>query len=427
MATTTIPTSRLPQLSRLQSVGVGAAAIGLVALLASYFLAGPETFFHAYIFGYYFVMALPLGSLAALMIHHLMGGGWGVIVRRMLEAGALTIPIFGLLSIPIILVMFDGTARALGLSHSIYEWANPVLITPGSPEFDPIIAHKVPWLSPIWVTARLVIFFVIWSGLAWLLRSSSLEQERNPSKALKDRMAQISGFGIALFVVTATFFSFDISMSLDPHWFSTIYGAHYIVNSALLTLCFSILILRLVHRSPQMQEVVPTKHIHDLGKLIFAFTVLWTYMSFGQFVIIWAGDIAEFTPWYVARINGGWLYPVLFLMGFQFFFPFFILIFRNNKRNLPLLTAMAGWIIFMRFVDMAWVHLPYSNETLIGAIMNWSNFVAPLGLVGIFIALFAMNVQQVPLVATNDPEMSAIYVAKHHEHHAEHHADEGHH
>ncbi len=427
MATTTIPTTRLPQLSRLQSVGIVAAAVGLVALLASYFLAGPEAFFHAYLFGYYFVFALPLGCLATLMIHHLMGGGWGVAVRRMLEAGTLTIPVFGLLAIPIILAMFNETAQALGLSHSIFEWAVPEVITPGSPEFDPIIAHKVPWLSPIWVTARLVIFFVIWSGLAWLLRSRSLQQDRAPSRALKDRLSQISGFGTALFVVTVTFFSFDVSMSLDPHWFSTIYGAHYIVNAALITLSFSILVLTLIRRSPVIADNVPTKPIHDLGKLIFTFTVLWTYMSFSQFVIIWAGDVAEFTPWYLDRISGGWLYPILFLMGFQFFFPFFILLFRTNKRNLTPLAWMAGWILIMRFIDISWIMLPYFHETVGEAVATWSNIVAPIGLAGIFLALFAWNVQKVPLLPGNDPEMMALYLAQQYEHHAEDNAAGGHH
>jgi hypothetical protein len=427
MATTTIPTTRLPQLSRLQSIGIGAAAVGLVLLLASYFLAGPAAFFHAYLFAYYFVFALPLGCLAALMVHHLMGGGWGVTVRRMLEAATLTIPIFGLLAIPIILAMYDGTARALGLPHSIYEWAVPAVITPGSPEFDPLTAHKVPWLSPLWVTARLVIFFVIWSGLAWLLRSLSLQQDRSPSRELKDRMARISGFGIALFVVSVTFFAFDISMSLDPHWFSTIYGAHYIVNAALIALNFCILVLTMIRRSPVMAEYVPTKPIHDLGKLVFAFTVLWTYMSFGQFVIIWAGDVAEFTPWYYDRINGGWLYPILFLMAFQFFFPFFILLYRTNKRNLSRLAWMAAWILVMRFIDMSWIMLPYFHETVGEAVATWSNIVAPIGLSGIFLALFAWNLQKVPLLPGNDPEMSALYLAQHHEHHADATAEGGHH
>jgi hypothetical protein len=196
------------------------------------------------------------------------------------------------------------------------------------------------------------------------------------------------------------------------------------VNGALMTLSFSILVLTMIRRSSVMAELVPTRPIHDLGKLIFAFTVLWTYMSFSQFVIIWSGDVAEFTPWYYDRINGGWLYPILFLMGFQFFFPFFILLFRTNKRNLSRLAWMAGWILVMRFIDMSWIMLPYFHETVGEAVMTWSNIVAPIGLAGIFLALFAWNVQKAPLLPGNDPEMSALYIARHYEHHAD---EGGHH
>ncbi len=412
MATTSLAPTRVPQLGRLQTIGLVAAAIGLVLLVAGYFIVGPEQFFRSYLFGFYFTMSLPLACLGFLMLQHLTGGAWGVTVRRMLEAGALALPVMGLLFIPIALATYPTTYQSLGLAQPLYEWATPGVIDPSSPLFDPGIAHKAPWLTPTFYVARAVIYFVIWTSLALMLRSWSLDQDRTGNQASAKRMRMLSGIGLALFVISVTFAAFDWTMSLDPHWFSSIYGAHYMISSGLMTLSFLSIIITQVRQTEIFEEHVSTKPIHDIGKLMTAFTVLWTYMSYAQYVIIWAGDVAESTPWYVHRTQGGWIAIVPILMVGQFFLPFFLLISRKNKRRLGSLASIATLIIVMRFIDVSWIVLPAFHANI--AEVSWMNLAAPVGLVGLWLTLFASNLQRAALLPLNDPNMEWLHVGGHH-------------
>lgn len=401
--------SRVPQLSRLQLIGLIAAAVGIGLLVLGFFFDNAQ-FVESYIFGFYFTCAFSVGCLGFLMVQHLTGGAWGVTVRRMLEAGALVMPVLGLLSIPVILATF----MSFGAEHHyVYHWADPAVITPGDEHFDPIIAHKVPWLSPLWFAGRMVIYFVLWSALAFFLRSWSLQQDRGaPGVEMAKRMRMLSGLGVALFVISVTFFAFDVGMSLDPHWYSTIYGAHYMINSGLSTLAFLVLALTQIRRTAIFTEHVPAKPIHDIGKLMLAFTILWTYMSFGQYVIIWSGDLAESVPWYLKRIEGGWLFVVLSLMAFGFFAPLFALLGRKPKRNLNYLAGVAIMILVIRVIDVSWIILPEFHETIFE--VSWMDLAAPVGLFGIWLAAFAWNMQRAQLLPLNDPNMEALSAGGHH-------------
>lgn len=411
MATTTLPQTRVPQLNRLQLLGIGAAVIGL-ALLAVGFFINPTQFAESYIFGFYFAMAFPLGCLGLLMVQHLTGGAWSMATRRVLEAGTQALPFFFILSLPVILIAYN---NILALDHFIYHWADPAVVTRGSDHFDPIIAHKVPWMSPPWFAGRMVIYFLIWSTVAILLRRWSLQQDRGGDPvAAAARMRMLSGIGVALFVISVTFFAFDVGMSLDAHYYSTMYGAHYMEHTGLTTLAFVILALTQIRRTNLFEERVPVKPIHDLGKLLFAFTILWTYLSFGQYVIIWSGDVAEFVPWYIKRQENGWLWVVLALMIFSFFAPFFALLGRRPKRNLGYLTVVAALIMFMRFVDVSWIILPEFHASPLEAYTTFTNYAAPLGLVGIFLAIWGWNMQRASLLPLNDPNMEALAAGGHH-------------
>jgi hypothetical protein len=411
MATTTLPQTRVPQLNRLQMLGIGAAVIGLVLLAAGFFI-NPLWFAQSYIFGFYFAMAFPLGCLGLLMIQHLTGGAWGIASRRIFEAGAASLPIFFILSIPVVMVAYNGI---LNLEHFIYHWADPAAVTPGGDHFDPIIAHKTPWMSPPWFAGRMLIYFAVWSALAIFLRRWSLEQDRGADPvAAATRMRMLSGIGVALFVISVTFFAFDVGMSLDAHYYSTMYGALYMENAGLTGLAFTILALTQIRRTNIFEEHVPVKPIHDLGKLLFAFTILWTYLSFGQYVIIWSGDVAEFVPWYIKRQENGWIFVVLALMIFAFFAPFFALLSRSRKRNLNYLTVVAALILFMRFVDLSWTILPEFHVTPLQAYTTFTNYAAPLGLVGIFLAIWAWNMQRAALLPLNDPNMESLRAGGHH-------------
>jgi hypothetical protein len=227
-------------------------------------------------------------------------------------------------------------------------------------------------------------------------------------------MRMLSGIGIALFVLTVTFATFDWGMSLDPHWFSSIYGALYIVGSGLITLCFMVIVMNMLTRTEPLSRIVAVDQFHDLGTLMFAFTVLWAYMSFGQYVIIWSGNVAEFVPFYIHRTQGGWQYLALVLMAAHFFLPFFLLLSRRNKRNVTMLTGIAVFMIIMRLLDLSWVILPNFHETM--AQISWMDIAAPVGMVGVWVGIFAQLLKSQPLIPVNDPNMDLLKLdaGKHH-------------
>lgn len=391
-----------PQLNQLQLVALIIGIIG-VALLALGAVLDIAQFFRSYLFGYIFALSLPLGCLGWLMIQHVTLGTWGLSIRRMLEAGAVTIPIMALAFIPIAIAV-TGEFAEQGI---LYVWTSPEEIATNS-----FVAHKQPWLSPPWFLGRAVIYFVVWITLALFLRRWSLEEDRTGDRATYLRMRRLSAGGLVLFVLTVTFAMFDWGMSLMPEWFSTMYGVIFMVGYGLTTVAFMIVMLRLLMNTEPLAEFVGTKQIHDLGKLMLAFTILWTYVSFGQYVIIWSGDIAEFTPWYVERANGGWEWISLALLVFLFAVPFIILLSRQNKRNIKVLVWVALWIIFMRFVDIAWLILPHFHESVAG--VSWMDFAAPLGLFGIWIALFLLFLKRNPLMPLKDPKMEEFAHGGHH-------------
>jgi len=406
MATTSLAPTRVPQLSRLQTIGISAAVIGIALLAVGYFVVGPDQFCRSYLFGFYFAMSFALASLGFLMLQHLTGGAWGVTVRRMLEAGALAMPVMGLLFVPIVLATFPSTMGILGLSHPLYEWADPAVVAS-----DPGIAHKVPWLTPEFFAIRGAIYFILWSSLALILRAWSIQQDRTGNEAMRARMRMLSGIGLALYVISLTFAAFDWTMSLDPHWFSSMYGVQYMVSSGLTMLAFLMLMFTQIQGTEIFKAHVSVKPIHDVAKLMLGFTVLWTYVTYMQYNIIWSGDVAENTPWYFVRTHGGWLTLVPILMIFQFFLPFFLLLSRRRKQKASTVAPIAALIIIMRLVDLSWIVLPTFHENITQ--VSWTDFAAPVGLLGIWLAVFAWNVQRAALLPLNDPNMEWLHVGGH--------------
>lgn len=389
-------------LNTLQMVALVVGVVG-VALLGLGFAINPEQFFRSYLFGFLFSISVPLGCLGFMMLHHMTGGTWGLTVRRMFEAGALTLPLMALLFAPIALTLLG----FFGDPGILYHWANPEVV-----RGDPILEHKTPYLNVPFFLARTAGYFLIWALLAVLLRNWSIQQDRTGNVGLVQRMRMVSAPGIVLFVLTVSFAAFDWGMTLDPHWFSTIYGVMFLVGDGLFTLAFLIVMVGLLINREPMAGVVSTKQVHDLGKLMLAFTVLWAYVSFAQYLIIWSGNIAEFTPWYVRRTAGGWEWFTVVLILFHFLVPFFLLLSRRNKQKLSFLMGIALWMIVMRLLDLSWVILPEFHSTV--ANVSWMDFAAPLGLFGIWLAVFLALLKRQPLLPANDPGMVDFAFGGHH-------------
>ncbi len=378
--TTTLP-EPLPRAQRVCAFG-GAAALGLCALGG---LLWHHAFFQAYLIGYMLALGVTLGGMGILMLHHLTGGAWGVPLRRILEAMTRNVPLMTLLFLPLL----------LGL-HSLYEWTHADQVAK-----DPVLQHKQAYLNERFFIIRAVVYFAIWNVLAFLLNRGSRELDRTRSAETARRLQLICGPGILLYVLSMSFASFDWMMSLEPHWFSTIYGMLLVVGQALSAFAaVTILLARLAPHRP-MSNVAAAGHFHDVGNLTLAFVMLWAYMSLSQFLIIWSGNTAEEVPWYVTRTNHGWGAVAVLLILFHFAVPFVLLLSRGIKRDPRRLSRLAGLILFMRAVDLFWLIAPAHSQHFH---LSWMDVLAPVGLGGIWVAAVIWQLGRRPLIPAGLPE-----------------------
>lgn len=390
--TTPVETKGLQQ--RALIVGV----IALVLCVAGAFLTpgGKTQFFHAYLMGYVFWTGVSVGSLAILMLHHLSGGGWGLVIRRILEAATRVIPLMFVLFIPLILGM-----------KTLYEWTHPEEMAR-----NVVLKHKEPYLNIPFFIGRFVFYFAVWGLLMFFLNKMSLEQDRTADPELRKRMQGISGPGIVFFGLTVTFAATDWVMSLEPEWFSTIFGLLIMVGWGLSAFAFVIIAASRLANRPPLAGVIAPLHFHDLGKLLLAFVMIWAYFGFSQFLLIWYGNLPEEIPWYLRRMRSGWAYVGLVLVLFHFAVPFFLLLSRNLKRHARTLSIIAGLLIVMRLVDLFWMIAPVAEVHGGGAlslILNyWMYALAPVGLGGLWLAYFAYQLRQRALLPVNDKGMENL-------------------
>lgn len=381
-----------PRLGFLQKIAAIVGAVGIVVWILGLFVGTREQFFQSYLFAYLFWIGIPLGSFALLMLQHMVHGMWGSAIRRLLEGAALTIPLMGLVFLPILL---------FGMTD-LYEWARPEVVAN-----DPILQHKVPYLNMPFFIARAIGYYVIWTAITLLLIKWSNEEDKTKDPAMQKRYRMLSGPGIALYVLTMTFAAFDWGMSLEPHWFSAIYGVIYMIGQGLSTFAFMILMVALLADRKPLSDILVTKHFHDLGNLLLAFTILWTYMSLSQFLIIWSANLPEETPWYIHRQSGSWNTIAVAVVLVQFVLPFFLLLQRFMKRKIQHLWKVAIVIFVMRFVDLFWTVVPAFNNTL--ADVHWMTYAAPIGLGGLWVAVFVEVLKRRPIIPIGDPHMQEVH------------------
>jgi len=365
------------------SLFVGIAGV-LLAVVA--FLLDRQQFLRSYLFAYLYWTGMALGCLAILLMHHVVGGKWGMLIRRLCEAGARTLPFMGLLLLPVLFGM--GT---------LYVWARPEAI------HDANIQSKAAYLNVPFFIARAVVYFSIWFLYAYLLSKWSAAQDRNGDERLIRKMRSLSAPGLVIFTLTTTFAFIDWIMSLEPHWFSTIYGAMFMVGEMLESFAFVIALVIILSRKSPIKDYVTPQHIHDLGNMMFAFMVLWAYLSFSQFIIIWSGNLPEEIPWYVSRLRGGWGWVAIALVIFHFAVPFALLLMRGVKRRADRLFRVCLLMIAIRLVDVYWITEPafYGQRIQV----HWIDFVTPVAVGGLWLAVFFGQLKLQPLLPLQDPRL----------------------
>jgi hypothetical protein len=322
------------------------------------------------------------------MIHHLTGGNWGFVTRRFLEAGFMTLPLMVALFVPLL----------LGLPE-LYPWARPEAVAASEP-----LHHRAGYLNPTGFVLRALLYLGAWLALAFFLRKWSLQQDATTDPAPTIRLRTLSGVGIVVYPITGTFAFIDWVMSIEPRWFSTMFAVIVLIGQILIAIALVTALLAWFRHCPPFQAVVTRAHFHDLGNLLLAFVVFWTYVSFSQFLIIWSGNLPREIDWYLHRTAGGWKWLIGLLALFHFFVPFSLLLFRVMKRSVRRLAAIAALIFTVHIVEVFWIIEPSFFPT--GGRIHWLDAAAVIGVGGLWLALFAWNLKRHPLLSLNDPRIA---------------------
>jgi len=360
--------------------------VGLLLCAVGWFL-NPEQFYRSYLVGFLFWNGVTLGCMAIMFLHQLSGGAWGIVIRRILEAASRMFPVTLVLFLPLI----------FGI-HSLYIWSRPEAVAA-----DHVLQFKAAYLNVPFFLGRAALYFAIWLTLSYIFNKWSLAQDRTQAEPWLTRLQILSGPGLLLYGATVTFSSIDWVMSLEPKWYSTIYGILFIGGQGVSALAFVICVIVMISARPPMSDVITDKHLRDLGTLLFAFIMLWAYFAFSQFLLIWAGNLPSEIPWYLKRMQGGWMWVGLCLILFHFALPFLLLLSREFKRNPRWMGMVAGWVIVMRIVDLFWLSAPANASG--GLNVHWLDIVAPVGVGGIWVAAFFWQLKQRPLLPIHDPEL----------------------
>jgi hypothetical protein len=375
----------IPELKGLQQRLLIAGGVGAVISVLG-FLLNSRQFFQSYLMAYMLWLGVTLGCLALGMVHQLSGGAWGVLIRRPIGAAARVIPLMTVLFLPI----------ALGVMR-IYPWTNADLVA-----HDEALQHKQLYLNVPFFLTRAAIYFLAWNALSYFLNRWSLEQDRTGDPRIARRMQALSGGGLVVYGLTITFASFDWLMSLEPHWYSTIYGVLILGGQGLSSLAFLIIVLVWLSRRPPLDQIVVPAHFHDLGNLMLAFVMLWAYFSFSQYLIIWAGNLPAEIGWYLHRMQTGWRPVAVVLMLFHFALPFVVLLSRTVKRQGRLLVRVAIAVLVVRLVDLWWLIGPEFHTD--GIAVSWMDAWIPLGMGAIWLAAFIYQLRGRAILPIHDPE-----------------------
>lgn len=385
----------LPRFDAIQRRAAYVAALGIVLLVVGAVTSRAD-FYQSYLYGYLLWMGLTLGCLGLLLLHHLVSGSWGHITQRYMEAAVQTLPVMAILFLPIILGM-----------HELYPWTNHEGATTSH-----AVAKKLGYLNVPFFLARQALYFAFWMSIAWWLSKKSRDQDASADPTLTRTMKLVSGPSMVLFVLTVTLASVDWMMSLEPEWYSTMYGVGRIVGAALTALAFCILLVRMLGRYEPFAAILTTRHYHHLGNLMMAFTILWAYIAFSEFLIIWSGNLPEDNMWHLRRMNAEWSTLAAVLIVGHFAVPFGLLLSRERKRHIEPLARLAVFVLIMRCIDMYWLVFPAFNDHRFH--FHWLAIVAPVALGGIWVWLFIAHLKPYPLVPLHDPRFYKGMIAHDH-------------
>ena len=356
-----------------------------LALTAAGLFFSPAQFFRSYLWAFLFWFGIALGCLPLLMLYHLVGGAWGFTVRRIIESGAQNL---------------TGTRYLISACHLRHSSALR-MVPSGQRRASGTAQAKAALPQHAILDCAIDFVLRVWLFFAHRLNRLSAKQDETGEPRLMNSFQRLSGPGLVVYGFTITFAAFDWGMSLEPQWYSTIYGMLWIVSQALSSLAFAIAMLALLSDRPPISRLLRPDSLQDLGNLLLAFVMLWAYLSFAQFLIIWSGNLPEEIQWYLSRMRHGWQWVAAALIAFHFFVPFFLLLSRFRKRRTRSIAIIASLVLLMRAVDTYWLITPafYRDQLTV----HWLDIFALVGIGGVWLAVYARQLTLMPLLPLHDP------------------------
>ncbi|WP_265767801.1 hypothetical protein [Fodinibius salsisoli] len=365
----------------------GVGIVGLIASGLGYFLDHGQ-FFFSYLVNFAFFSSIALASLFFVLLQHLTRSHWSVAIRRIPETFSSNIWIWALFIIPVLLGM-----------HSLYHWTHPEAVA-----HDPVLQGKEPYLHSTFFIIRQIIYFGVWSFLGYRMYNKSIEMDETGDWGLQTLLRRTSGPGLFFFAITLAFASFDWLMSLDPHWYSTIFGVYYFAMSFQVMFATFILLILFLWKKDLLTNTIKKGHIYDLGVQMFGFTVFYAYIAFSQFLLIYYANIPEETVWFLERLSGGYEYLAYFYLFGRFVIPFVVLLPKKTKSNYNIVATISVLILASHLVELYWLVMPVLDHH--GFHFNWMTVTSFLGLGGIFFGLFFHKFKQNKMVPVNDPRLA---------------------
>ncbi|MCB8984933.1 MAG: hypothetical protein H6659_13970 [Ardenticatenaceae bacterium] len=370
--------------------------VGVVAALLTIlgFFIDPLEFFRGYLLGYVIWIGVALGCLALLMMHYLTSGPWGFVLRRFLEAAVWTLPLLALFFIPLL----------FGLPE-LYPWARPSLVAQ-----DALLQHKQPYLNVPFFMVRTAVYLLIWSGMSWLLLRWSRRQDSSDSWDLRDKARRLSAPGLIIYLFTASFAAIDWMMSLEPRWFSSIYGVMVIAGQVLAALALATGASLWLRRTSPLDELATPGLFYDLGNLLLGFLLFWIYLTFIQYLVIWSGNLPEEITWVIRREQDGWLWVSLIVVLLGFAVPFALLVGSGFEPRTHILRIVTPLIFVTQIVNVYWLVVPAFYPD--GWHIHWLQLTAPLALGGLWLGAALHYLRQHPLLPQQDPRLKEIFAER---------------
>ncbi len=374
---------------------LGGLVLGIVGLGTALAVAfgsedGMHRFWWSYLTAWVYFLTIGLGGLFFVLVEHLAKAGWSVVLRRLAEGVAATLLLAGVLFVPL---LFGGI-------EELYHWTDVEAVA-----HDHVLEHKSPYLNLNFFLVRVVIYFGFWILASQLMLRYSRKQDASGEWTLTSKMEKLSAPFMFLFALTSTFAAFDFVMSLDAHWFSTIFGVYFFAGSIVSFLALLAIIVHSLQATGRLTKAITKEHTHDVGKFMFAMLVFWAYIAFSQFMLIWYGNLPEETGWYLRRQTGDWAWVGLALLFVHFLLPFLFLLSRGVKRRPLTLVFAALWLLAAHYLDLYWLIMPEYGHGSAGPAFGVMEVATLVGLGGLFVAAWSRMLGKGSLVPERDPRL----------------------